>query len=300
LNCTRIYQYWGMIKILRRGTQISIQDLGRFGMRRYGIPLGGVMDQQSAIYANTILQNPIDTPVLELYQPGHSLLFTKKCIICLTGALGDYKIDRTTIKSDKILELVPGSVLNIGRMTKGCRLYLALKGSLLVAKLLKSCSPLQGLHDTDLNVGSTINFQASFDKISPSARLKHPALDISEEVIVNKGPEYQLIEEHMRLHLLKSIYTISTQSNRMGYRMNGIKPKKKCHLSILSSAIMPGTVQLLPSGFPLVMMRDCATTGGYPRIFQLHENAINKMAQKGPGDVIKFKIVESGYLRKHK
>ena len=115
-------------------------------------------------------------------------------------------------------------------------------------------------------------------------------LILSDNIDCYKGPEYDRLSIKNKDILLKKEFSISNNHNRMGYILeqnlkNNINP-------ILTSHVMPGTVQLTPGGKIIILMRDCQTTGGYPRILQLTNNGINMLSQKITNSVIKFNIKE--------
>ena len=259
---------------------MSLLDFGRKGLRRFGVPIGGVMDQSSALYANSLSGVSIDSPVIEMYQPGHILKFHTPVYFCLCGAKGDYSLDGLAITTDTLTMAEGGSQLKIGKMTKGSRLYLSIRGVFQIEKKLGSISPLPGYDPPGLTKGTRIPFEVIPGDSRSSAKIRQSPLDLDKEIHVYRGPEWSSLDRKTTKHLLESIYDITSQSNRMGYRLKGQKILGYRHRPILSSSVMPGTVQLLPSGLPLILMRDGATTGGYPRIFQVIPKHINKLSSR--------------------
>jgi len=106
---------------------------------------------------------------------------------------------------------------------------------------------------------------------------------------VTKGPEFDLLTKRQTDYLFKKKFTIDNLNNRMGYQLKSPIPKMK-KKEIITSVLIPGTVQLTPSGKLIIMMRDCPTTGGYPRILQLTDEAINRLAQLETGDTFTFNL----------
>ena len=104
-----------------------------------------------------------------------------------------------------------------------------------------------------------------------------------------KGPEYDLLNKQAKEKLNNINFTISKENSRMGYRLEEHIDNKLG--SMLTSSVLPGTIQLTPSGKLIILMRDCQVTGGYPRILQLTEKSINRLSQKSTGDSFSFKIV---------
>ena len=109
------------------------------------------------------------------------------------------------------------------------------------------------------------------------------------EIDVFKGPEFHLLSKNQQEFLINSQFTISKDNNRMAYQLSEILENNL--ESIITSLVLPGTVQLTPSGKLIILMRDCQTTGGYPRVLQLKESAISVLAQKLTGNPINFRLI---------
>ena len=173
-------------------------------------------------------------------------------------------------------------------MNRGARLYLAFKNGINTERIVDSASPFPGQvqvfkkgHVFEINgaTGQRINSAIIPFKMDP---LKVLSCHI--------GPEWHYLSKNAQEQILAHSYTISPQSNRMGYRLEG-KIIGESISPILSSGVLPGTIQLLPSGLPLILMRDCQTTGGYPRILQVGEIDINQLAQRKPGEKVRLSSI---------
>ena len=119
--------------------------------------------------------------------------------------------------------------------------------------------------------------------------LKVPNYYDKGKLTVNKGPEYELLNDKQLEYLFAREFSIANENNRMAYQLEETIPGHE--ISMLTSATLPGTVQLTPSGKLIILMKDGQTTGGYPRILQLSDDAINMLAQKKFGDLINFKLI---------
>lgn len=123
---------------------------------------------------------------------------------------------------------------------------------------------------------------------------KNASLNISTDYLVqnkievDKGPEYSQLSEINRTQLTDNFFTIETSSNRMAYQFK--ERLVNTNEQLITSPVIPGTVQLTPSGQIIVLMRDCQTTGGYPRILQLTEKGINTLSQQKAGNRIFFRL----------
>lgn len=279
------------VEVLSAGLYSSIQDRGRKEYRSFGVPLSGAMDQLSADLGNSILGNSVDSPLLEITITGPKLLFNQRAIICITGADLSAKIENNPIKTNVPVTIQKGEVLSFGKLVYGLRAYICIKGGFVSNKTLGSHSTYEkaGLGGAVLKKGTILSYNSNSDSWpNTKSRIKPDKLFFEKNIIpVAPGPEYNLIGKEF----FDLSFEINVDSNRMGYRLSA--DNQFVHQkSILTSTVMPGTVQLPPSGHPVVLMRDCHTTGGYPRVLQVSELGINMLAQKKPGDRIKF-LIES-------
>lgn len=281
-----------MVKVLKAGFFSTIQDLGRMGYQHYGVPYSGAMDAYSAALANHILGNDTHAAVIEMTMTGATLKFNCEAYICITGADMSPKLNELPIKLCKGVRINSGDVLSFGKLNKGFRAYLAVLGGFKTELVMDSQSMYKDvtasfkLSSNDvLNI--CINNSYTVDK---NALVKVKNKHFSTKFIaIFKGPEFDLLTKDQQDFLLQNEFSISKDNNRMAYQLsevleNSLNP-------IITSLVLPGTVQLTPSGKLIVLMRDCQTTGGYPRVLQLKESAINVLAQKFTGSIVRFKLV---------
>jgi biotin-dependent carboxylase-like uncharacterized protein len=281
-----------MIEVLKTGLYDTIQDLGRLGYQDFGVPISGVMDRYSATLANSILGNSSNAAILESVIVGPYLKFNHDTAICISGAEMNITLDEKTIKVNTVYEVRAGDVLKFGKCSMGCRSYLAVLGGFQTELQMGSRSMYNGVTTSfKLNKGdvlpiSMINSYTGNSFSSVKIDKNHFEL---KELEVFKGPEFEMLDAVEQQKLFNSTFTISKDSNRMAYQFdetfdNSLK-------DIITSLVLPGTVQLTPSGKLIVLMRDCQITGGYPRILQLSERSINKLVQQFIGYEIAFKRV---------
>jgi len=283
-----------MIKVLQPGLYTSVQDKGRFGYRNMGVPACGTMDSISAGLANALLNNNENNAVLEITLQGPKLEFTKPTAIVLTGAQLSPKLNTISISNYKIYTVKCGDILSFGKLTKGLVAYLAVYGGFQSETILKSKSfytdiTTKGrLQKNDFIPYKTIT---TYIKQANSSIKSTKQFFETNSIEVYKGPDFELFSSAEQDKLVSSLYTISTSINRMGYRLEEtVVPHKK---SIITSPVLPGTVQLMPSGQVIILMKDAQTTGGYPRIFQLSEKSIAILAQKKAGDTLTFLLLDN-------
>ncbi|MBL4663570.1 MAG: biotin-dependent carboxyltransferase family protein [Flavobacteriaceae bacterium] len=282
-----------MIKVMASGLYTSLQDLGRFGYRHLGVPLSGAMDMQAALEANNLVGNTPELTVMECTASGPVLKFETKAVVAICGALFALKLDGVEIELNKAIEIPVGGVLSFGTPSKGIRAYMAIQGGFNSEKVLGSNSFYQGItNQFRLRKGDVINFYSNTEMCLFDNTYKYNGINDfdSEEIEVMKGPEFNDLSEEFQSILNNTKFVIASNSNRMAYTLD-----HSLHISakeIITAPVQPGTVQLTPSGKLILLMRDAQTTGGYARTFQLTKSAINKLAQKRAGMVIRFKIVD--------
>ena len=278
-----------MIKVIDPGFYTSIQDKGRFGFQNYGVPVSGCMDENSAKIANQILRNLTSSALLELTMTGCSLKFEKSTIIAVTGSDMNAKLNGSSIQMYNKIDVKKGDLLSFGRFEYGFRTYIAFQGGIKSEKVMKSRSMYNGITKSfKIQKNDKIVLNNSINKSRSTNQEKIQKLILSNNIECYKGPEFHKLSKENKENLLKKQFSISNNHNRMGYILNekiknNIKP-------IITSHVMPGTVQLTPGGKIIILMRDCQTTGGYPRILQLTNNAINILSQKMTNSEIKFNI----------
>lgn len=281
----------GKIKVIRAGLFSTIQDLGRFGFRKFGVPVSGVMDQSSAKIANALVMNSSKTPVLEITMAGPQLEFDCNCLIAICGADISPRLDEQPIENNRPVFVEAGQSLEFGKLKTGCRAYVAVAGGFQVDKVLGSHSWYEGVttkgqlkKDDELKVHE-------FNEVPEPPNSSVAANDFTEEGLeVYPGPEFEELSATSRENLSKKKFTITEQASRMGYRLEEKLKAAKQSGEMLTSAVRPGTVQLMPNGQLIILTRDCQTTGGYPRVLQLTEAALNLLAQKKPGERVAFSL----------
>lgn len=279
------------IEVLQPGLFSTLQDKGRRGYLSYGVPPAGPMDSFSAGMANMLLQNSPNSAVMEITLMGPQLRFSASTQIAIFGAFLSPKLNREGILNNKIYRIEAGDVLSFGRRIRGNRAYLAVKNGFKSETILGSRSWFEGLTSAvKLEKGMKLEYEA-FDGASEMTHslIKVKDFITSEEVETFPGPEFSQLPEEKKEELQKRHFSLSINNNRMGVQLeeelqNDLQP-------ILTGPVLPGTVQLTPSGKLIVLMRDGQTTGGYPRVLQLSEQGINSLAQKVQGEKIVFRLL---------
>lgn len=278
-----------MVKIIEPGFCTTVQDLGRFGFQQFGVPVSGVMDSYSAKVANALLHNNENDAVLEITMSRLTLQFNCDTCICIAGADISPKLNNKLVKLNSILNIKEGDILSFGKLIYGYRCYLAVSGGFQTEIRMNSRSMYKSItaqfvlaKNDELAILEHDNI---IEKSNASIKINTNHFGLND-IEVLKGPEFELLTKKQQKQLLSNKFTLSKDNNRMAYQLvelleNNIKP-------IITSLVLPGTVQLTPSGKLIVLMRDCQTTGGYPRVLQLKEYSIDALSQKLAGNNIHF------------
>lgn len=276
-----------MIRVLHPGIYCTVQDKGRVGFAKKGVPISGYMDSYAAEMGNILLKNRKHSAVIEITYGQGKFEFLEDTYVCLMGGNFSPRINTFEMPMNRVVEVKKNDVLSFGRRVYGARTYLAVQGGIQCEAVLKSQSFCQGITKLRLEKGDELPIlkqqlyqENTFSKIRAFAdHFEDPTLECF------KGPEFDQLNQLQQSTLLKT-FTLSDDNNRVGYRLN---EELKNNLSaIITSGVLPGTVQLTPSGKLIVLMRDCQVTGGYPRVLQLSDYAISKLSQKISGDKVQF------------
>lgn len=301
-------------RIVTGGLQTTIQDLGRVGHRREGVPAGGAMDRIALRLANMLIGNDEGSACLEAALIGPAIAFDEETLIALTGGDLEPTIDGHAVPMWHPLWVEPGTTLRFGRAKLGARTYVAVAGGIDVPRVFGSRSTylraaFGGCEGRALKSGDTLRSAAASPVAerlratlrSPGRRVVvarwsiatsvRPAYDDDVLVRVIAGAHFDALSVAARDSLFGATFRVSSSSDRMGYRLEGPDLALRCPLELLSEGVTFGTVQLPPGGAPIILMADAQTTGGYPRIAEVATVDLPLLAQLKPGDRLRFRLV---------
>ncbi len=276
------------VSVLEPGLLTTIQDGGRPGLRRVAVPLTGYADPFSARLANACVGNPKDAPVIEICGPGLGLRFEKTAFIAIAGANVTADLERADL--DHASMPVPMNVavrarasntLTIRRIENGVRAYVAISG-LQAPRLLGSASVDLGSHFLrPLEAGDGL----AVDAFDPDRARREPVMAKPRAAVVRVilGPQLQHFDEAGIEAFLSSSWLVGLDSDRVGARLDGPRLKHAGPTEIVSDGMAPGCIQVPPDGRPIVMLSDCPTTGGYPKIACVVSDDLGLVAQAIPG-----------------
>ncbi|RWU25101.1 allophanate hydrolase [Pseudomonas alkylphenolica] len=274
-----------------------LQDAGRFGVRHLGVTQGGALDWVSMRWANWLLGNPAEAPVVEVTLGGFSLVAEDDCCLALAGADLDARIDGEPLKPWSSFTLSRGQRLRLNQPVQGARAYLAAPGGFAAAQVLGSCASVvrEELGGLD-GFGSPLakGQQLAYDRPVPVLKTVPEALrpdfgDVSALDLV-LGAQIGDFSGQSLFEAFNRDWTLDSRADRMGMRLLGPALQYQ-GAPMISEGIPLGAVQVPPDGQPIVLLNDRQTIGGYPRLGALTPLALARLAQLLPGNVVRFKPV---------
>jgi biotin-dependent carboxylase-like uncharacterized protein len=278
-----------MIRFLTSGIHTTIQDNGRFGYRKFGVPTAGPMDLLSAVRANSLVGNPPEAPLFEILLKGPIIRFEKEYTIAFCGNF-NLSVNGKKTHSEHAIQIKTGDELTIGNSSELMYGYLAIKGELEVEKVLGSYSHYKGItQEYKIQKGTSISIHPLESHKKKNAIIHQPNVN-KNFFNVQKGPEFNTLNPHQQKLLFTTDYKLSGNCNRMGYRFTSAA--ELTGKDIITSPVQPGTIQLTSSGQLIALMKDAQTTGGYSRILHMNENERSHFAQLRPYSEFKFNLSE--------
>ena len=286
------------LEIVQGGLQMTLQDAGRNGYRSLGIHPTGAMDREALYMANALVGNPDNTAACEIHFPTGQILFHSDACVSITGSDFHPHLDGIPIDRNRLLMITAGSVLSFSRPNKGARCYLAVAGGFGLDKWLDSASTdlaarAGGWKGRALVKSDRIPFVKNYCfssslKTAPDICFSENSLD--GPVSILPGPEWNQIPDIQKTKLFQQAWIVTSQSNRMGIRLQGEDPIGLEVTSMISAATEFGTIQCLPNGELAVLMADHPVTGGYPRVAHLPYYEWSRLAQAMPGTVFFLRL----------
>lgn len=288
-----------MIEVINPGLLTTVQDEGRRGWQKYGVPVAGAMDGDSLAAANLLAGNAPGEACLEITALGPTLRFCTPVAFALCGGAFPATLDGTPLEMCRAYSAPKGAVLQIGAATAGFRCYLAVNGGFALAQVMGSRSTylkggFGGFEGRALKQGDRLPLrEPQFWLPAMDSRRCAPTPPAAEPVLrVIPGPQDGCFTPRGLRALLSSKYSIEQNSDRMGYRLQGpaIQRAPGFDGNILSDGVAMGSIQV-PDEKPLIMMADRQTTGGYGKIATVISCDLPVLAQCRPGDAIRFAAV---------
>ena len=301
------------ILVLNSGLYTTVQDLGRNGYQELGISPSGAMDRRSFKIANMLLDNHENEAVIEFTMLGPTLKFTSATIIAITGGNFEPSVNGKPVPMYTAIYVNKNDILEFHYAKSGSWGYIAFSSKLDIPVVMGSrstnvkCS-VGGFHGRKLKKGDQIWFRAKKRYLNSFLSRTLEADDFSSEketIRVILGPQDDCFTRQGVETFLGEEYTVTSRSDRMGYRLDGPYIAHKESADIVSDGIAFGAVQVPNDGKPIVMLSDRPTTGGYTKIATVVSTDIPKLVQRKEGDKIRFETTsveraQASYLSEHK
>lgn len=282
------------IEVLEPGLLTTIQDLGRYGFQRYGIPPAGAVDSYALRIGNLLLGNEEGEAGLEVTLIGPTLRFEEDCWIAITGADLGARINDMDAPLWETIPVTRGDILSFAaeRPKKGMRAYITVAGGIDIPPILGSKSTylratLGGVEGRALRQGDRLNIKP---RESHHRRLPHeyiPQYKLKSIRVILGPNEDHFTSEGIRT-FFSSEYQVLPESDRMALRLKGPKIEHKKGADIISEPVCTGAIQVPGNGQPIVLLTDRQTTGGYAKIGVVISADLPRLAQAQPGDMVSF------------
>lgn len=280
-----------MIELLRAGPLTTVQDLGRLAWRDRGISRCGALDDLAHTHANLLVGNTPEAAGLEFTLGPATVRFHAHGCIALAGTDAPAQLDDQQLTPGWRTPVEPGQTLRIAAPRERMRTVLAVSGGLGVPPALGSRSTdlkagFGGLAGRALRDGDCLPWQPPATHPTRRIGLRMPAW--SPDVRVLPGPEHAQFTAAAREAFWAAVWTLTPQSNRMGFRFAGPVLTRAETDDLPSHGVLPGVIQVPPSGQPIVLLADAQTTGGYPKIGVVIRADLWKLAQLRLGATLHF------------
>ena len=287
-----------IFEVLSPGAYTTVQDLGRFGWQRFGVPPSGMLDDFAGRIANMLVGNPDTAALLELTFSGPALKILAPATIALTGADMPFSINGAPAAGWCAVPVQPGDTVTVGMAKSGCRGYLAVSQGIDVPLVMgsRSCyvgAANGGFKGRPLQAGDCLRRgPGEADHLArrvPAALVPAYLSEITLRAI--PGPQDDFFDHGLDVFFNES-FTVSPQADRMGCRLQGpvIAQIEGMPQSIISEPSLPGGVQIPQDGQPIILLCE-QTVGGYTKIATVISSDIWRVAQALPGDRIRFERI---------
>lgn len=296
-----------MIEVLTTGLANTVQDLGRSGYLDMGVSRSGAMDRFALETGNALLGNAPGAAAVEVAIFPFRLRFHRDLAFAITGADCRATLDDEALPPWWVRAAKPGQLLTLGAPRRGARVYLAFAGGVDVPVVLGSRSTdaksaFGGFSGRGLRRGDrlacgpaagTAPRRSGFGVVPPTIE-QHAASPRPEPIAVRVLPaaEHEAFGEQALAAFAHDSWAVTREANRTGYRLEGPALPLREKLELRSHGVMPGVVQVPPSGQPIVQLAEANTCGGYPKIAAVIAADLWKLGQMRPGERVRFVEVE--------
>jgi antagonist of KipI len=290
--------------VARAGFLTSVQDLGRVGYRQFGVSLGGTLDAFALRVANLLVGNEESAAGLEVTLGGLQLPFADERIVAWCGGEFDVRVGSTSLPAGHAALINAGEELKFNHPKTGCRCWLAISGGIDVPTVLGSRSTdlrasFGGFEGRALRDGDVIGLGARPGSPIPATTISSwsapepwsQTADSAPALRFVAGADWNRFNASPLQRFTSEAFAVSPDSDRMGVRLAGPELRPTNHAELISEAVAPGTIQVPPSGKPILLLGDCQTIGGYPKIAHVITVDLSIAAQLRAGDQVRFSEV---------
>lgn len=297
------------LTVRKGGLLTTVQDAGRFGSRRFGVPVSGALDAYAFRVANLLVGNAPDAAVLECTLRGPVLKFDADTIIAICGGAFPANLDGVRIQGWRPIRVEAGSTIDIGQAERGLRCCVAIAGGINTTPVLDSRSTylrarLGGHDGRALKAGDTLQVgvlssiaSTMFVRLGErAARWFADSRDVYGDdrtgvtLRAMVGAHASLIPGYVD-QLFSREFTVLPASDRMGYRLSSEMDTFDVPGHLISEPVVPGTVQQPPGREAIVLLADAQTTGGYARVAHVAQADLPRLAQASPGARVRFRKI---------
>jgi len=288
------------LTILRAGPLTTVQDLGRVGHRHEGVSLGGALDRQAARLANLLVGNEETAGLLELGLGRARFRFSDDRLVAWCGGQFQLRTNTRDLPAGRACLVRAGEELEIAPAGFGSRIWLAISGGITVPLVLGSCATdlrgsFGGWQGRILTEGDELPLGRGADTgnqppvSSWSAPLEWSQTARARPLLrIVRGAEWDAFGEPSRKGFFHQSFLVSPKCDRMGARLEGEPLRRLRPNERLSEPVAPGTIQVPDDGQPIILLGDCQTIGGYPRIAHVITVDLGFAAQLQPNDSVRF------------
>ncbi|MEE6450770.1 hypothetical protein RAH41_09375 [Gottfriedia acidiceleris] len=281
-------------EVLQRGVSISIQDKGRNGFRHLGIPVSGAMDKLAYQIGNLLIGNKLNVASIEIAIGGTVLKALNQFSIVITGGNLKTKINGKLVEMNKIIDIAKGEILTFDGGNTGVYSYISIPGGIKSESHFESQSSYEPASLGLIPKKGTIIYGSSTSYKPVKNGLKHeyiPTFPKHQLVHFIKSSHFEKIPHHIT-QILSEPLTIGT-FNRMGMYLRSKNANlKQFDSNILSEGTTFGTIQVLPTGQPIILLADSQTTGGYATLGTIIYSDLWKLVQMQQGNTIQLLSVD--------
>lgn len=281
------------IRIVEPGLLATLQDLGRPGAASLGVSSSGALDRSALRTANRLLGNREEAAAIEVTMGGLRAIAATDQWFAVTGAWGRILLAGREVDPYEAHHWSAGEELHLDWLSHGARAYLAVRGGFEGRVVLgsRATDRLAGLGPRALAAGDAVDI--ADDAVAPI-----PVADIAPwgaphdeelEVDLAPGPRGDWFTASAHRTLFETLWIVSNDADRIGMRLDGPALDRGIEGELPSEGMVPGAIQVPPTGRPTILLADGPVTGGYPVIAVVTDAALDLLAQARPGTRIRFR-----------